>query len=63
MIALLLNLLILCLIFGIGYWIITLLPLPPVPKQIALVVLAVLMLVILLGFVGWIPGYHIHYIR
>lgn len=50
--SLLINLLVYLLIFGIVYWVITLLPLPPVVRTIALVVFAIMVIVVLFNFVG-----------
>ena len=44
MISLLIAVLILCLIFGVVWWIITLIPLPPPFRQIAQVVAAIIFL-------------------
>ncbi len=53
MIELLINVLFFCIIGGVAYWIITLLPLPEPFKQIAVVcVLLIFLLVILSMFVG-----------
>jgi hypothetical protein len=58
-ISLLIYLLIICLVFGIVYYIITLIPLPPPFRQIALVVMALIFLLVLLSwllpFVGEPP--------
>lgn len=48
MVSLLISLLIFCLIAGLVYWVIGLLPLPPVIRQIALVVFAIVALIWLL---------------
>ena len=48
MISLLLTLLIFCLVAAVVWWIIGLLPLPPVARQIALVIFAILVLIWLL---------------
>ena len=45
MISVLFSLLIMCIIFGVVYWIITLIPLPPPFKQVALVICAVIFLI------------------
>ena len=50
MIALLINVIILILVFGLLYWVITLIPLPPPFAQIAQVVLVVLLVIILISF-------------
>lgn len=50
MIGLLVNLLILVLIFGVAYWIITLIPLPPPFALVAQVVLALILLIVLVEF-------------
>ncbi len=54
MIDLLVTLLIVVLISGLIYGVITLLPLPPPFKTAALVILAVILLVWLLHVVGWL---------
>lgn len=59
MIGLLINLLILVLVFGVAWWIITLIPLPPPFGLVAQVVLALILLIILIDFLlggselGW----------
>ena len=58
MIGLLINLLILVLVFGVAWWIITLIPLPPPFGLVAQVVLALILLIILINFLlngdlGW----------
>ena len=58
MIGLLINLLILVLVFGVAWWIVTLLPLPPPFGLVAQVVLALILLIILINFLlngdlGW----------
>jgi len=50
MISLLIDLLVLCLVFGVAYWIIGLLPLPAPFRQIALVVMALIFLLVLLNW-------------
>lgn len=50
-IGLLINLLVLLIVFGIAYWIITILPLPEPFKQIAMVIL---LLILLLVVVAWL---------
>lgn len=62
MIALLLNLLVLILVLGIIYWVTTIVPLPPPFRIVVNVIMAIIAIVVLLGFVGWVPGWHIgHY--
>lgn len=62
MIGLLINLLILVLVFGVAWWIITLIPLPPPFGLVAQVVLALILLIILVNFLlngselGWRGG-------
>lgn len=58
MVGLLLNLLILLLVFGVVYYIITLLPIPDPFKRIAMVIMALILLLMLLGMVGVLPGWH-----
>jgi len=53
-IGFLISLLVLCLIFGVIYYIITLLPLPAPFGQIALIILALVFLLVLLNEVGFI---------
>ena len=48
MISILVSLLVLCLIFGVVWWILTLIPLPAPFGRVAQVVLAVLFLIILI---------------
>ena len=50
MISLLIYLLVLCLVFGVVYYIITLIPLPAPFRQIALIVLALIFLLVLLSW-------------
>lgn len=56
MLTLLVNLLILCLVIGIVWWISTLIPMPPPIRVVANVVIALIALILLLGLVGWVPG-------
>ena len=57
MIALLINILILCIVGGIVYWIVSLLPLPAPFKRIAIVVLLLIFLLIALSWLtGWGGG-------
>ena len=56
MIALLINILILILIFGVLYYLVTLIPLPPPFLTIAQVVILVVFVLMLLGiFLGSVP--------
>ena len=48
MISVLLTLLVLCLIFGLTWWIITLIPLPAPFAQVARVVVAVIFLIVVI---------------
>lgn len=50
MISLLITLLIIVLIFGVAYWAISLLPLPPPFQIIAQVVIAIILLIVLLTY-------------
>ena len=56
-ISLLINILILCIIGGIVYWIVTLLPLPQPFKNIAIIVV---LLIFLLVALAWLTGYGGH---
>lgn len=56
MLTLLVNLLILCVIIGIVWWISTQIPMPPPIRMVANVVVGLIALVLLLGLVGWVPG-------
>lgn len=64
MISLLITLLVILLVFGVFWYIISLLPLPPPFAMIGQIVLAVLLLLVLLNFLlpvaglGWGGGYH-----
>ena len=58
MIGLLINLLILLLIFGVAWWILTLIPLPPPFAMIVRVVFALILLLVLIEWLlplgaGW----------
>jgi hypothetical protein len=55
-ISLLITILVLCLVFGVVYYIITLIPLPAPFAQIALIVLALIFLLVLLNEVGFLGG-------
>ena len=56
MIALLINVLILLIIFGVIWYIVTLIPLPEPFLKVAQIVLLVIFLLVLLGiFVGGVP--------
>ena len=55
MLALLIELLVLVCVFGIVWWILTLIPLPPPIRTVVLVIMGIIAIVILLGFVGWLP--------
>lgn len=59
MVGMLIQLLVLCLIFGIIYWVLTLLPLPEPFKMIALVIFALIVILVLLGMIGVIPGWRV----
>ena len=54
MISLLITLLVLLLVAAIVFWIVSILPLPAVPKQIAYAIVAVLFLVIVLRMLGFV---------
>jgi hypothetical protein len=56
MMGLLVSILILCLIFGVIWWVITLIPLPPPFKQIAMVVVALVFVLILISYLLPIAG-------
>lgn len=56
MIALLINLLILCLVFGLIYWVVGMLPIAQPFKNVVLVILAIILILILLGMIGVLPG-------
>lgn len=59
MIEVLLTILVWCIVLGLLYWIVQLVPLPPPFKNVALVVVLLIGLVTLLGFVfGWFPSMH-----
>lgn len=56
MIAVLVNIIILLIVMGLLYWLVTLLPLPaPFPTiiQVAFVIIAIL--IVLSMFAGWVP--------
>ena len=57
--GLLINLLILVVVLGLVYWIISLVPLPPPLRLAVQVIFAVIAIILLLGFVGWVPGWRI----
>lgn len=52
----LINLLILCLVVAVVYWIWTLLPLPPPIKNIVLCILLVILLIYILSFLPVFSG-------
>ncbi|MGE0797297.1 MAG: hypothetical protein AB7G13_28795 [Lautropia sp.] len=52
----LISLLILVLILGLIYWVITLIPLPPPFKTVALVVFAIIAILYLVSMLGALPG-------
>lgn len=54
MISLLINLIILVIIAGLIYWIVTLLPIPQPFKNVAIVLVLLIFLVVLLS---WLTGY------
>jgi hypothetical protein len=56
MISLLVWLLILALVLGVVWWVITLLPLPPPVVRIAQVIIAVIFVIVLIDLVLGIPG-------
>lgn len=63
MIAVLLNIIILCVVLGLLYWLITLLPIPPQFKQIINVAFILIAILLVLGFAfgGWGGGLgHLH---
>ncbi len=63
MLSLLVSLLIMLLIFGIVYWVSSMIPLPP-PFRIAVnAILGLIAIIMLLGFVGWIPGWNMGHLR
>ena len=56
MITLLIQLLVACLVFGLLWYALSFIPLPP-PLRIAVnVIFCLLAIFVLLGLVGWIPG-------
>ena len=58
MISVLITLLIVCIIFGVVYWIITLIPLPDPFRRIAQVIVAVIFLIYLLYLLLPYAGVH-----
>lgn len=58
MIPILIQLLILCLIFGVVWWVLTLIPLPPPFGQVAQVVVALLFALILISLLLPLAGIH-----
>lgn len=56
MLTLLINLLIICAIVGVVWWITTMIPMPAPIRMVANIVVGLIALVLLLGIVGWIPG-------
>lgn len=60
MITVLIELLVLCAIVGIVYWLVmTVIPMPPPIRIVAQVVVAIFAIVLLLGLIGWMPGWRI----
>lgn len=57
--GILINLLIFVVILGLVYWVISIVPLPPPFRLVVQVIFAIIAIIMLLGFVGWVPGYHI----
>ena len=60
MISILVTLLIIALIFGVAWWIIGLIPLPPPFKMIAQVVLALIFLIVLIELLLPLAGGGLH---
>ncbi len=58
MIGLLVQILIICLIFGVVWWVISLLPLPAPFGQVAQVVVALIFLLILISLLLPLAGVH-----
>jgi len=57
MISLLINLLVICLIIGLGWWLLQVIPMPPPIKQVATVIFAVICVIILIYFLlGIVPA-------
>lgn len=52
LIHLLIYLIVLCLVFGIAWWAITQIPLPPPIRTVVIVVFALIMILILLSLTG-----------
>jgi hypothetical protein len=52
MISLLVSLLILCLIFGVAWWVLSLIPMPPPFKTVAQVVIAIIFLLVLIAWLA-----------
>jgi cation transporter-like permease len=60
MIELLINLVVFCVVGGLIYYLITLLPLPaPFPTIIRVALIVILILLILGMFTGWTPVYRV----
>lgn len=61
MIGILFTILIAVIVVGLVYWIVSMLPLPAVPKQIAMVVCALILLIWILNIIGFVgPTWRIH---
>ena len=58
MIDLLIYLVVLCLIFGLIYWVVGMLPIAQPFKTVILVVLAIILILILLSMIGVLPTGH-----
>ena len=55
---LLISLLIFCIVFGLIYWIVTLIPLPDPFKTIAMVILLLIGVLVLIGYLLPLTGGH-----
>lgn len=62
MLSLLINLLIIAIVLGLAWWILSLIPLPPPVAQIVqvvfVVIAAIVLIWLLLGLVGGVPATH-----
>jgi hypothetical protein len=55
LVHLLIYLIIICLIFGVAWWAITQIPLPPPVRTVIVVIFALILILVLLSLIGVIP--------
>jgi|GEM_PF-1675443 len=62
MLELLFTILIIALIFGLVYWALGLLPIPPPFKNIIIVVMVLIVVIYLIGILAGVSGFHTFHI-